>query len=377
MTLQAFRAIRTVGLGIVLTACANTFGAEVVEVRPAAQTTPSSPVGDADDVCVWIHPTDPALSVVIGTDKERGLDVYDLDGRQIQHVERGHMNNVDIRYNFPLGGQSVDLIAASNKDKSHTIVLYSVDPETRQLVDVAARPLPLDMDAYGLCMFHNLESGKFFVVVNSYGGNVEQWEIRDNGEGKVDGKRVRQFHVGSRTEGCVCDDEYGVLYIGEENVAIWKYPADPNGRLDPPFRQIVDVLGPKGHLSDDLNHDIEGLALYHGRDGTGYLLASCQGAGVFSVYRREGDHAYLGTFRVGGNAAKGIDDVSNTDGIDVTAASLGSLFPNGLFVAHDGANSDGDETNFKFVAWEQIAKAFTPSLQINADWNPRKPTRRR
>ena len=52
------------------------------------------------------------------------------------------------------------------------------------------------------------------------------------------------------------DDETGVLYIGEENVGIWRYPADPQVRW-PLARYLVDVLGPKGNLSDDLNDDIE------------------------------------------------------------------------------------------------------------------------
>ena len=44
---------------------------EVVPVRATVETSPTTPVGDADDVCIWIHPTDPALSTIIGTDKER------------------------------------------------------------------------------------------------------------------------------------------------------------------------------------------------------------------------------------------------------------------------------------------------------------------
>lgn len=351
--------------------------AGAVDVKPAVETRSSSPVGDADDICIWIHPEDPALSVIIGTDKKRGLDVYDLNGRQIHHVEHGRMNNVDLRYNFPLGGGKVDLVTASNKDESQSIAVYRVDPETRGLVDLAARPLKLDMDAYGMCMYHDLKTGKFYTIVNSTRGGVEQWELFDDGQGKVDGRRVRQFEVGSLTEGCVCDDEYGVLYIGEENVAIWKYPATPDEDWSPAPRRLVDVLGPRGHLSDRFKDDIEGLALYHHSDGTGYLIASAQGANRFSVYRREGDNEYLGRFRIVKNKAEGIDSVASTDGIDVTNAALGPLFPQGLFVAHDGRNSGGDRTNFKYVAWQDIAQAIQPPLRIDTAWNPRQPRNRR
>ena len=39
---------------------------------PSAETTPvPNPDDAADDTAIWIHPTDPSQSVVIGTDKSR------------------------------------------------------------------------------------------------------------------------------------------------------------------------------------------------------------------------------------------------------------------------------------------------------------------
>ncbi len=84
--------------------------AQFIEVAPTVETIPTTPVVDADDPCIWIDPTDPAESTIIGTDKGRGLNVYDLAGREIQHLPHGGINNVDIRYtdsldvtNFNLG----------------------------------------------------------------------------------------------------------------------------------------------------------------------------------------------------------------------------------------------------------------------------------
>lgn len=359
--------------------------AEVFEVKPAAQSIPTTPVADADDICIWIHPSDPSLSTIIGTDKEgQAWIVYDLAGREIQHVKHGPTNNIDLRYDFPLGGKKVTLItgkragpaAAGSTAREQTIVMYTMDPETRRLVDVTARPIKTKMSfAYGSCMYRSAKTGKYYVIVNSYDGQVEQWELFDHGQGKVGGKLVREFDVGSRTEGCVADDEYGVLYIGEENVGIWKYTAEPDESWNPK-RRLVAILGPKGPISDDLNDDIEGLTLYHNSDGTGYLIASCQGKGTFVVFKREGGNDYVASFRiVDGN---GIDAVSNTDGIDVTNFNLGPAFPQGLFVVHDGNNENGDETNFKYVRWEAIARAIRPPLKIDTTWDARRaPVNRR
>jgi 3-phytase len=71
---------------------------------------------DADDPAIWIHPIDPSKSVIIGTDKDKdsgGLYVWDLQGRQIQHVQLPGPNNVDVRYGFDLGERVVD-IAVTN-----------------------------------------------------------------------------------------------------------------------------------------------------------------------------------------------------------------------------------------------------------------------
>ena len=45
---------------------------------------------------------------------------------------------------------------------------------------------------------------------------------------------------------------------------------------------------------------------------------------------------------------------SGTDGIDVTNISLGSAFPQGVFVAQDDVNDSGNQ-NFKLVPWHVIA----------------------
>jgi hypothetical protein len=76
------------------------------------------------------------------------------------------------------------------------------------------------------------------------------------------------------------------------------------------------------------------------------------------------------SFKVVDNTALGIDGVSNTDGVGVASAFLGSAFPKGVFIAQDGHNTGGNQ-NFKLVPWENIATAVTPNLMINTGWNPR------
>ena len=325
-----------------------------VSVLPNAQTAAGS---GADDIAIWIHPTDPSKSTIIGSLKTNAssLRVYDLSGQQIQSVAEPKVNNLDLRDNFSLGGQNVAIVTGSNRSND-SICVYAVDSQTGLLSNVAARTISTNMKVYGLTMYVSPVSGKYYTIAVSESGQVQEWELFDNGAGKVDAALVRSFNVGSITEGMVADDVTGYLYVGEENVGIWRYSAEPNGGSN---RISIDTTGSSGHLSAD----VEGLTIYYTPNGGGYLLASSQGSNEFAVYRRDGNNAYLGSFNI--PATVGIDAVSITDGIDVTNFSLGPQYPFGMFVAQD------NDQNFKMVRWDAIASAFGGLLDVNTSWDPR------
>jgi 3-phytase len=350
-------------LSIVWFSVASPVTAQVL-VPATVETAPAPTSGDAaDDPAIWVHPTDPAQSLIIGAIKNAGLAIYNMDGTQRQFIAVGRPNNVDVRYNFPLGGAPVDLVAFSDR-ATNNIGVYKVNHGTRMLENVAARTISLSHAIYGFCLYRsprhptNPTRPTYYAFITSETGLTEQWELWDNG-GKVDGRFIRSFNVGSQTEGCVADDELARLYVGEENVGIWRYGAEPDD-LSP--RILIDRTGSGGHLTAD----VEGLSIYYGANGTGYLIASSQGSSTFVVYRREEPHQYVTTFAIG--AGTGIDAVNGTDGIDVINVSLGPSFPMGAFVVQDDENDTGNQ-NFKLVPWQSIANAV--NLTIDTAWNPR------
>ena len=314
-------------------------------VYATVETDPVPHGGDAaDDPAIWVNPENPAMSAIIGTDKAGGLAVYDLDGKQLQYVAEGLPDNVDLRDGFTLGGQKVTLVTAGSV-KDNAILIYKMNPQTRQLENVAARPIKQTIKAYGMCMYRS-QAGKFYYFGTSKTGEVEQIELFDNGSGKVDAKSIRKFKVGGVIEGCVADDETGHFYVSEESVGIWKYNAEPNGAAT---RTQVGKVG-DGHLFTD----IEGLAIAYGPNGTGYLIASSQGNYSYVVYRREGNNEFVKKFRIGDGA---IDGAEETDGLDVTSTPLGDKFPKGVLVVHDGFNDKGSKNqNYKLVPLEAIIK---------------------
>ena len=355
---------------LALLACALALqGDPVVRVAATVETAPVRHSGDAaDDPAIWVHPSDPSLSLVIGDDKQGGLLVYSLDGAQLQEIDgTKDLNNVDLRYGFPLAGrfadgavhEKVDLVGVGN-ETDRSISFYKINPAARRL-EPAGTVGGLGLTPYGSCMYRSAKTGKVHYFVNASSGAVQQWELRDDGKGVVAGTKVREFKLGSVVEGCVADDELGHFYIGEENVGIWKYAADPDGG---DARVRVDKTGAGGHLTAD----VEGLAIYAAPDKTGYLIASSQGNDRFVIYDRAGENRYVGTFQIVDGK---VDGCSDTDGIEVTSAPLGPAFPKGLFVAQDGTNPGGNQ-NYKLVPWESIAEKFSPPLKVGTGWDPRR-----
>lgn len=305
--------------------------------------------GDAaDDAAIWVHPTRPARSAIIGTDKQGGLAVYDLGGRQLHYYANSRPNNVDVRTGFPLAGRRVSLVVASDAGDD-SIRVYRLDPATRGLESVAARTLSTGIGAAGLCVYRSSARGKLYAFVGDNSGTVQQWELFGNRSGRVDARKVRSLRLGSTTEGCVADDAHRRLYVAEEDVGIWRYDAEPNGGTT---RALVDRVG-----AGRLDADVEGLAIYEIGRAAGYLIASSQGSDSFAVYDRT-SNAYLKSFAIGPGR---IDGVTHTDGIDVTSRALGSAFPDGAFVAQDDRNDTGNQ-NFKLVSWRAIARAGRPRL---------------
>jgi 3-phytase len=316
-------------------------------VSAVVETDPVPHDGDAaDDPAVWVNPTDPSRSAIVGTDKLGGMLVYDLTGRQLQYLPVGEMNNVDVRPaadGFTLGGHPVVLVVAGNRS-ANSIAVFALDPDTRQLSDIAGDAIRPELEVYGSCLYRSAATGKFYAFVDSKEGQVEQWELSDDGSGKVVGQRVRSFHVESQVEGCVADDEQGFFYLGEEAKGIWKFGAEPDAGEAGELIAPVSASGP-------LVGQVEGLSLAYGAGGAGYLIASSQGDSSFAVFRREGANAYVDSFQIvpGG----GIDGTEHTDGVDVSTADLGRSFPSGVLVAQDGEN-EGAGQNFKLVPLQHV-----------------------
>jgi 3-phytase len=89
----------------------------IITIPAEVQTEGVPSTGDAaDDPAIWHNATQPSQSRILATDKQGGLQVNDLQGKTVQYLPVGRLNNVDVRHGFKWGNQTVDLAVASNRD---------------------------------------------------------------------------------------------------------------------------------------------------------------------------------------------------------------------------------------------------------------------
>lgn len=312
------------------------------------ETTEVNSTGDAaDDTTVWIHPTKPEKSLIVGTDKKWGLIAYDLNGKKTSEAKLGNINNIDSRQDFLVNGQKIQILAGSERSKE-VIDFYTIDASNKISIITS---LKLKFEPYGVCIGHTPGTSDLQIVIPTKSGLVDHWSLKNNPATKLsfEFKHVASYTFSSVTEGCVIDDKTGTLYVAEEGKGLWKLEfTNPSARI------LIDKVGSSGNLVSD----VEGIAIYDRPDVDPLLLVSSQGNNSFHVYKLA-TNQHVGSFTLVDGTVDGVND---TDGIDIMSMPINAKFPMGFFIAQDGSNkttSGGSQKqNFKIVNFQKILKSF-------------------
>ncbi|MCG8580612.1 MAG: phytase [Bacteroidales bacterium] len=335
-------------------------------VIPKAQTHPVDQhhlIDAADDPAIWYNELNPDESRVLGTDKKAGLALYNLEGKLIEFLAAGRVNNVDLRYNFPLNDRKIAVVAASERNEN-AIVLFKVNADSLRYIHTQPTLLDTNIidDAYGCCMYYSRKREAYYTFVGGKNGNVQQWKLVSE-KNTISLQNVRTISLNSQCEGMVADDESGTLFIAEEGNAIWKLSAEEDAGNE------MTKLADSDSLNQNIAFDIEGLDIYYAGNGKGYLIASVQGNFSYAVFEKEGNNNYLGNFII--QSSINIDGAEETDGLAVSNIALGHNFPNGILVVQDGFNEENGlpkAQNFKFIDWKDVSTAYSPNLLVNPDY---------
>ncbi|RDC61839.1 phytase [Adhaeribacter pallidiroseus] len=305
---------------------------------------------DTDDPAVWINPTDPAQSLVIGTDKEAngGLYVFNLTGKIIPEKTKKlqRPDNVDVEYGLRLNGKPTD-IAVTTERLTHKLRIYAL-PDMQPLdnggVEVfAGETGPEFRSLMGIALYKN-KAGKIYAIVGRKSGPTNgtylwQYLLEDDGQGQVKATLVRklgQYSGKKEIEAIAVDDALGYVYYSDEGVGVRKYYADPEKG-----NQELALFATTGFTEDH-----EGISIYQLTDSTGYILVSDQQANQFHIFPREGSasnphqHSLIKVIKVA---------TKESDGSETVSVPLNAYFKHGLFIA-----MSADKT-FQFYRWEDIA----------------------
>lgn len=322
----------------------------LVAVKPAFVT--DTVQYDTDDPAVWINPSDPAQSLIVGTDKDEdgGLYVFTLQGKLVPgKTVKGlaRPNNVDIVQGIILNGKRIDIAVTTERNK-HQLRIFSL-PDM-QPVDGGGLPVfegdtaHYYRDLMGIALYKRPADGKLFAIVGRKSGPqngeyLAQYELRDNGHGSLSATLVRKFgnYSGKKEiEAIAVDAELGYVYYSDEQFGIRKYYADPEKG-----NKELALFGTSGFAGDH-----EGISIYKLNAKEGYILVSDQQRNCFHVFPREGSngnpnqHPLIKVVRT---------STLESDGSETVSIPIPGLFPKGFFVA-----MSTDKT-FHVYRWEDIA----------------------
>ena len=181
---------------------------------------------DTDDPAIWIHPTNPQESLVIGTDKDTdgGLYVFNLQGKIIKKSETiKRPNNVDIAYGLQIDGVLTD-IAVTTERETNKIRIFSL-PDLKPL-DNGGIPVfegELERDPMGIAIYTRPSDKAVFAIVGRKSGPsgsyLWQYELKGTSNAKVEATLVRKFGAYSgkkEIEAIAVDNELGAVYYCDE-----------------------------------------------------------------------------------------------------------------------------------------------------------------
>ncbi len=342
----------------------------------------------------------------------------------------GRINNVDVVYGMTMAdGSVIDVVVASDRGLD-VLRVYRIDAGATPLTEITdlsvgrafpvkpdpkggadlENPLDDQMSIYGVSGWKDATGQVWAVGTQRKNPRLGIFSLTPNADGTVTAAMAHDVRVpftfmgqdltvesdddplmdwSPQFEGVTVDKTTGTIFAGQEDVGIWRIDS-ATGTIDaaPFYTTRGSASSPFTDPASVIARDVEGLTVYYGETAR-YLLASSQGGAhgdapapdapydnSFVVFELGDTPTLRGSFRV--MAAGSMDAVQESDGADVLPTALPG-WPNGLFVTQDGYDDDlngldGEVSanNFKYVDWATIAGSFTPALDINPAFDPRK-----
>lgn len=303
---------------------------------------------DSDDPAIWIHPEDPSLSLIIGTDKKTngGLYVFNIKGEIIPSKTVAPLdrpNNVDVGYGLEINGISTDIAVTTERNTGKIRVFALPSMEAIDNGGIKVFEGEEHQSPMGIALYKDPNNAKMYAIVGRKDGPEDgylwQYELLGTETGSVEATFIRAFgkYSGKKEIEAIAVDKYlGYVYYSDEQYGVRKYHADPNMG-----NEELALFATEGFTADQ-----EGISIYYVNETQGYILVSDQQANCFHIFTREGTKENPHEHHL----AKIIHTSTlESDGSEMASVAINPHFPYGLFVA-----MSTDKT-FHYYSWEDIA----------------------
>ncbi len=179
-----------------------------------------SPVADADRLISYA---------------KTGLNIEDKQGNSLAQLS-GQFGQIDYR----LTKEGLVVIAEDQQRQQVMLSQYHSPTGWQAPIYLAKTSFKVE----GVCLYQDPADNIFAFLVGEE-GRGQQWLVADNQTLLKKPALVRDMSMPPASEYCQVNDEQALMFINEEQVGIWAYPASPEADLN---RQAVAMLQPFGEI---------------------------------------------------------------------------------------------------------------------------------
>ncbi|WNO09119.1 phytase [Teredinibacter sp. KSP-S5-2] len=177
----------------------------------------------------------------IASSEQYGLLLLNNQGNLLANL-KGKYEIIELVNITDFGNYAVTLDTELN-----TIKFIDVEVEPAKLTS-ANKIQPPKFIIDGFCTHVDQQRNLFLFLLDGYGGGENRW-VFDTKRKNFTDLHVKQLNLPPKTDVCVTDTLSDTLYLMEENLGVWAYPANSESVLE---RTLVDINTEKGKLVGEL-----------------------------------------------------------------------------------------------------------------------------
>ncbi|WP_416306886.1 phytase [Neptunicella sp. SCSIO 80796] len=181
------------------------------------------------------------------TSESKGVLFTDQDGNILSQYA-GNMEILDWRDDIQLGNHPQGIIATVDNESGH-ILLLGLDWRDKKLSLLTQ--LETGQTAAETLCWHTMPQGHLSLFVADSLGTVEQRLVYNADAGSLTDIPIRTFIGVPQVKSCAVDDASESLYLAEENIGVWRYPANAEAELQ---RDLIAASSPNGQIEGEISY---------------------------------------------------------------------------------------------------------------------------